>query len=353
MATTVTSQLNTYRIADFLEWAEKKQLILNPDFQRNKVWTEPAKVYLIDSILRQVSLPKFYIRTRIDLATRRTLREVVDGQQRLSAILDFADDKITLTKRAGEFKGYRYSTLPQDLQEIFLNYNLAVEQLVNASDSDVLEVFARLNSYGTTLNSAEKRHAEYQGPLKWSVRDASKENSDFFEKFKIVGTQQRLRMADDALIAELYGVLMEGIRDGGEAYLNGLYRRYDENFPNQKEFETRLQKCIDEIAVRYPDTLFSPLGRRPQFVMLFAAVAHSLYGIPKGSLSVLPPRRKLAKNDRASLGLARLAQAIETTDEDLLSEELRKFRTASRSTTHRIASRRVRFPQIYKAISGD
>ena len=354
MASSVTSQMNSYRIADFLEWEEKKQLVLNPDFQRRKVWTEPAKVYLIDSILRQVSLPKFYIRTKIDLETRRTIREVVDGQQRLQAILSFANDELVLTKRAGEFNGLKYSTLPEDYKEIFLNYSLAVEQLVNASDNDVLEVFARLNSYGTTLNAAEKRHAEYQGAFKWSVRDASQQNGNLlFEKYKIVGIKERVRMADDTLIAELYGILLEGVRDGGEAYINGLYKRYDAEFRKQSIIEERLAGCLTTITSSYEEFLFGPLGRRPQFIMLFSAVAHSLYGIPKGGLASLPARKELLAGSTAAQHLTRLVQAIETSDEELLPSDLRKFRTASKSSTQRIASRRIRFPLIYQAITAN
>lgn len=278
------------------------------------------------------------------------MREVVDGQQRLSAILSFANDDLQLTARAGEFKGYKYSTLPSDLQEIFLNYNLSVEQLVNASDSDVLEVFARLNSYGSTLTSAEMRHAEYQGPFKWSVRELSKKNIKLFEQYKIIGTRDRLRMADDALIAELYGIILEGVKDGGEKNLMELYKKYDEAFPEQSEVENKVGACISEIVDRYAEFLRTPLGRRPQFLMLFAGVAHSLFGIPQGGLKALPARERLASKEDSSERLERLVKALESTDEELLSKELLAFRNASRSTTHRIASRRVRFPEIYKAI---
>lgn len=353
MSAKMTSQLNTYRIADFLEWNDKKQLILNPEFQRNEVWSDSAKVYLIDSILRQFSLPKFYIRTKIDLESRRTIREVVDGQQRLSAILSFASDKLQLTSRAGDLKGYKYSTLPSDLQEKFLNYNLSVEQLVSADDSDVLEVFARLNSYGSTLKPAEMRHAEYQGPFKWSVRELSKKNGNLFAKYKIIGTRDRLRMADDALIAELYGIILEGVKDGGEKNLTNLYKKYDVEFSEQTDVEKKVQACIDEIVNRYSDFLPTPLGRRPQFIMLFAAVAHSAYGLPQGGLIDLPVQGKLLSKEEGSEGLDRLVRALSSADENVLSSDLQAFRDASRSTTHRIASRRVRFSQIYRAIIGE
>jgi hypothetical protein len=75
------SILEQYPISDFLEWHQKKTLILNPHFQRRSIWTPVARSYLIDTILRQMPIPKIYLRTKIEVRTRKTIREVVDGQQ--------------------------------------------------------------------------------------------------------------------------------------------------------------------------------------------------------------------------------------------------------------------------------
>jgi uncharacterized protein with ParB-like and HNH nuclease domain len=66
---------------------EGKELILNPTFQRRSVWQPQAKVLLIDTILRKMPVPKVYMRTQINAKTKRSVREIVDGQQRLRAIL--------------------------------------------------------------------------------------------------------------------------------------------------------------------------------------------------------------------------------------------------------------------------
>src|SRR5574337_834555 len=78
-----------YTIADFLKWHDDKELILNPNFQRGSVWSPQARSYLIDSILRGYPIPKLLLRTEVDRDTRRTKRDVVDGQQRLKTIIDF------------------------------------------------------------------------------------------------------------------------------------------------------------------------------------------------------------------------------------------------------------------------
>ncbi len=79
-----------------------------PDWQRQKIWTRPKKQTLIDSILRGWKLPKFYF---YKLAEDQY--EVVDGQQRLTAIFEFSGDELSLSEEsAREFGGSLSSELP-------------------------------------------------------------------------------------------------------------------------------------------------------------------------------------------------------------------------------------------------
>jgi len=65
-----------YCIADFLEWNNNGLLELSPDFQRRTVWSEKAKSYLIDTIVRGRPIPKILISQK--LKSSRTVRIVVD-----------------------------------------------------------------------------------------------------------------------------------------------------------------------------------------------------------------------------------------------------------------------------------
>ncbi len=190
-------QADQYPISDLLAWMNEKTLILNADFQRRSVWPPSAKVFLIDSILRDRPMPNLYIRTRTDLRTRRAYREVVDGQQRLRAINDFASDHLTLTVTAKEFAGKSYSTLDNALKAAFLTYQIGVVQLYNISDTDVLDVFHRINAYGLRLNPQERRHGKFQGLFRIAVIEASKRWSVLWETYRIVGLRDRVRMGDD------------------------------------------------------------------------------------------------------------------------------------------------------------
>lgn len=344
------SILEQYRISDFLDWKEEKRLILNPDFQRGEVWSPAAKSFLIDSILRKLPIPKVYLRTTVDLTTKKSIREVVDGQQRLRAILDFADGKFTLSKRASEFAGKKYNDLTEKQQEDFLAYAIAVDQLLNASTEDVLEVFARLNSYTVTLNDPEKRHGKFQGEFKWAIRNASRAWGDLWKDFEILSTRERVRMMDDSLTAEMVGVLLEGVKDGGQPNITNLYKKFDVGFDvtSIANLNTVLTTFKKDFAPYLKGTsLLNP----PHLLMLFAALAHVLVGIPQGDLKdgELPPRVPLAHLDQARDNLLNLAVAM--TSEEEPAAPYTEFWRASKSSTQRIASRRIRFPELYKAIT--
>jgi hypothetical protein len=349
----VSSDLQQYTVADFLEWSENNQLKLNPDFQRGSVWPAAARTYLIDTILRRLPVPKIYVRTRVDLQTKRSFREVVDGQQRLRAILDFGHDRFALGPRAAEYAGKRYSDLTEDEQERFLGYQIAVDQLINASDADVLEVFSRLNSYTVPVNPPELRHAKFQGEFKWSIHEMSQRWSVLWEKYRVVGSRDAVRLLSDSIMAEMFGIVIEGVRDGGQPKINGLYERMDKPYV-RGESEAVVEKTLDFLTQEYNEVLLStPLSNGPHFLMLFAAAAHVLVGVPKGELETLPPRGELAATEAVTERLYEIANVIELDEPPAhASAATRSFWTASRSSTQRIASRRARFPVYVAALQG-
>lgn len=345
--------LEQYRITDFLEWHKEKKLLLNPNFQRGPVWTPAARTYLIDTILRQLPIPKIYLRTTIDPQTKKSFREVVDGQQRLQAIIDFSNNEFSLSKRAGEFEGLRYKTMNQELQEKFLSYPIAVDQLVNAKDDDVLEVFARLNSYSVQLNHPEKRHARFQGEFKWSVRSASKRWSKLWDTCKILTVRERVRMLDDSLMAEMFGVLLEGVRDGGQAKIDSLYKRYDDKFDPSEGLPNRLDNVLKYFLTNFAEGLTNtPLLKSAHFLMLFAAIAHSIHGIPRGDVDEIDfPNKDSSQLKDIGAAIDNLRELASVIDSEIPSDKFLEFWKASKSSTHRIASRKVRFLTCYRALS--
>ena len=139
---------------------KRRDRIEMPDFQREEVWPVNKKRLLIDSILKGWHLPKFYFRKSDD----GTL-ECVDGQQRLSAIFSFFDNNLTLSdETASQSKARSYSELDDDCSDAFDDFEIEIEEIEDASDWELEELFKRLQ-LGEPLNTAEKINA-IQGELR-------------------------------------------------------------------------------------------------------------------------------------------------------------------------------------------
>ena len=296
-------------------------------------------------------MPNIYIRTKTDLRTRRAYREVVDGQQRLRAIRDFASDKLMLTSTAKEFAGKRYSDLDDEYKTQFLTYTIGTVQLFNITDTDVLDIFHRINAYGLGLNSQEIRHGKYQGIFRNAVVEASKRWEPLWEIYRIVGLRNRVRMADDELMALMFGVILDGVTDGGQGRTNKLYERFDVHLPSNAV--QKLDRTIEFILVELAEIMETGLSRGPHFLILFAAVAHALFGIPNGNIDddEMPARdpRALKNMDLVRSNLGTLADVLQSTDE-AIPQHLVPFKLASAGSTQRIRGRKARFLALYRAL---
>jgi hypothetical protein len=342
----------TLQISDIIQWYRKKELVINETFQRYSVWTPQAKTFLIDTILHELPIPKLYLRTKLDPKRQTSIREVVDGQQRIRAIVEFADNNFRLLKRSEDFQGLKYDDLDDEQKEAFLGYTLTIEQLLNATDDDVIDIFARLNSYTVTLNAAEKRHAEFQTEFKFAVRKASEKFRPFVEQFNIFTVKQRFRMADDEFMAEAFGLVLNGVTDGGAARMEKLYKQQsDKKFTENihKDIIAKLAYAIGFLEKKVPEILSNQFCKHYQLLMIIAAILHHKYGIPDGQVVKLPARKKLASKDKILEEIAKLERAFSRDDK---SAEDSEFIESSTSSTQRIASRRIRFRrfvQIFEA----
>ena len=146
---------------------------LSPQFQRGAVWSKPQKRLLVDTILRDMDIPKIYLR---EVDREGVQYEVVDGQQRLLAVIDFHAGKFkTESANIGgkEIPSVGYDGLGDDLGDQFDSYEFNVIVLRDATDDEVEDMFLRLQN-GTPLNAAEKRNA-MPGNMRDFIRELSKD----------------------------------------------------------------------------------------------------------------------------------------------------------------------------------
>ncbi|MGR3463855.1 DUF262 domain-containing protein [Limimaricola sp.] len=124
-----------------------------PDWQRQEVWSPEKKRKLINTILRGWKLPKFYF---VLTQSGPDEFDVLDGQQRLTAIWEFMDGDLLLNEEdANLFGANTYANLPDDMSDAFDDYEIEYDEITDASEEDSKEFFQRLQA-GLPLNSSER-----------------------------------------------------------------------------------------------------------------------------------------------------------------------------------------------------
>lgn len=325
----------TYSINDFLEWDNNKQLELAPKFQRRSVWTDTARSYLMDTIISGKPIPKVFIRQKLNPQTKKSIREVVDGQQRLRTILAFMKDGFTINKRHNNLYGGLYfsqlNEIDDEIQAQLLNYEISVDLLINMSDPDVLDIFSRLNSYSVILNEQEKLNANHFGPFKTLSDKLAHINHSFWIDNKIISDQNVLRMIDVQMTSDLLIGMIEGIRT--KKQIKKFYEQYELNFEHDTDaLYEKFTLIISIITKLFGDNLRRREFRRPHvFYSLFMSIFHMEYGV----INMISKRESIEH-----IGYARVSQRLEKIDyilseddKDKLTKEEKQFLEDCRRAT--------------------
>lgn len=344
---------STYSIAELRDMLGRKDLVVNKSYQRGSgLWPPSARSYFIDTMLMGFPFPKLYFYESLDRSSRRIVREIVDGQQRVTSMMDFIANKFRLTSVSRQFQGMKFSDLSEDIQMSFLSHPIPVDVVRNATKSEILEMFRRMNAYTLPLNESEKRHAVYHGQFKWFVNTLTDELSATFVGFNILTNRQIMRMADAELIAEMVLSLELGVISTSPKLLHDLYQRFDEKFDKQDAYGHLIREFFDFVAQQLTELKDSYLMKSYTVHTLFCACVHNKIGLPdeNNEIGLAPIGRYCNDIDVAREQLRALSQAHESRD---LEGEFKEYVLAVEGATTRKASRLKRVQFLAKALRGE
>lgn len=162
-------------VGDVVDRIERQRYVLDPDFQRDFVWTVPKQSKLIESCIMRIPLPVFYVAEAPD---GRII--VVDGLQRLTSFYRFMRNQFRLTGlSSGELdarhplEGKLFKELSITLQERIADTPLTMYILdAKAPERARLDIFERVNS-GEPLTRQQMRNALYNGPATSWLKEAA------------------------------------------------------------------------------------------------------------------------------------------------------------------------------------
>ena len=154
-------------VQDVIRRIDQGNYVMDPDFQRDFIWSKDKQSKLIESVIMRIPLPVFYMAENDD---GRIV--VVDGLQRLSTFRQFVKDELRLhLPDRTELNGKRFSDLPSKLQNRVDDCNLIFYTI----DSKVperarLDIFDRVNS-GEALSRQQMRNSLFMGQATRFLKD--------------------------------------------------------------------------------------------------------------------------------------------------------------------------------------
>jgi hypothetical protein len=166
----IVTETNREKLPNFVE-ALKRPGYMNvrPFYQRRRRWSAERQSLLIESLLINIPVPPLFL-----YETQYNTYEVMDGQQRITAIQSFYANELELTglERWPELNGKTILKLPPKIRAGIdrrsISYVvLLTESAENEEEALLLKqlVFERLNTGGVELSQQEVRNCIYQGPF--------------------------------------------------------------------------------------------------------------------------------------------------------------------------------------------
>jgi uncharacterized protein with ParB-like and HNH nuclease domain len=255
------------------------ELVLAAPFQRNPVWTDLQKAYLIDTILHGLPIPELYMQDVGDEAGQEK-HIVVDGQQRIRAALDFVHGQFALegdeVKKA--WRGLKFEDLNSDEKKKVFGYKFVVRILPPMDEEGVRRIFSRLNRNVVSLNDQELRNATYWGPFIKAIQYMADEYP-FWAESGIFSANDHRRMIDHEYISELVIAYLHGPQNKKNK-LDQYYQLHESSFEERDRVVATFRKVTDEIEQLLPDLKSTRWRKKSDFYTLFLELASRASELP-------------------------------------------------------------------------
>ncbi|MGH1392801.1 MAG: DUF262 domain-containing protein [Trichormus sp.] len=268
----ILTEMNREKLPSFVEALKKPGYMdVRPFYQRRTRWDAKKQSRLIESFLINIPVPPIVLYEK-DF----NCYEVMDGQQRITALHDFYDNRLKLTglELWPELNGRTYANLPTKIRAGIDRRSISSIVLITESASDPEEAlqlkqlaFERLNTGGVALSRQEIRNCLYYGKFNQLLVELAN-NPIFAEAWEIpIDNQEELnennlykKMEDTELILRFFALRhIEDFRRGMEGFLD-LYMMKSLNFSDEdiEILKNIFVKTINLAHQIYSNNLFKP-----------------------------------------------------------------------------------------------
>lgn len=243
MAKQIPATPDKKSISDLIGKIQRNELILQPEFQREFVWTPVHMENFIQTILDGYPFPEIYISQKgIDLTTLATQNVVVDGQQRLTTIQKYIEGVDGFERRIPKFKD-----LPEQSQRDFLNYDVTIRDLKDVEPEVIIEIFKRINSTNFTLTAIEINNAIYNGEFISCAKEILNIIKSAKHEVPIFSESELTRMADLHFILLVLSTLEEGGYFTQDNEVENYISKFNNEYSNFEQNKNLVSKVIINI----------------------------------------------------------------------------------------------------------
>lgn len=166
----IVTEMNREKLPNFVEALSRNEYMeVRPFYQRRSRWDDERQSKLIESFIINIPVPPIFLYERA-----YNSYEVMDGQQRITAVSDFYKNRFKLKGLDlwPELNGMTYSELPNKIRagldrRSISSIVLLKESAPDEEDAILLRqlVFERLNTGGIKLERQEIRNSLSHGPF--------------------------------------------------------------------------------------------------------------------------------------------------------------------------------------------
>lgn len=314
--------------ADLKRMYDKKQIDIEPDFQRERVWKPKDKTRFIDSLLKNLPIPSMCV--SLDIKTNK--RIVIDGLQRISTIIEFLDavenndDKYILSniddvdsRLAGNSAKYIQEQYPEVVSDIE-NVSIPVTTLRCNLDKEnhmeyIFTIFHRLNTGGTKLNDQEIRNCIFSGGFNDMVFHCAIDNKPILTKY----LGENKRFSHEEFVLRFFAFQDSNLEQNYNGRLTSFLNKYmDQNRNLDQSSLLCRQKLFNRVILFIQRQIFERTSK-----IVFESI---LYGIAKNIDSL----EKNVSEEKFKSKVEELMASTEFKTEELQSGLLQRAKVLAR-----------------------
>ncbi len=272
----LTTQHETSTVQELVDLYGKGRLNLSPAFQRQSVWGAGARQLLIQSILDAIPIPSIFLYKRVGHGGT-PIFDVIDGKQRLETILLFLgrgplvkSEELWVRRQDedGSSGWVEWRDLGRAARHGFLTTRVSTIE-VQGELSEIIDLFVRINSTGTSLTAQERRHARYftKPVLRVAQREAERYRPTLVRN-RIVTSAQVQRMKHVELMTELLLGVNAGVHLNKKAKIDEIIKGGGPDAADLRRAVTEVHRAVGMVFAILPDIKDTRFRRLSDFYSL-------------------------------------------------------------------------------------